>query len=77
MTSATMEILQAALVLPADEGAQLAHELLASLDGEDASADEAWRDEVVKRAREVHEGRVALVDGESSFRTIRERLRRP
>ena len=77
MTSTTKELLEAALVLPADERAQLARELLASLDGSDENAEEAWRAEVVKRARDVREGRVELVDGEQSFRRIRARLRRP
>jgi putative addiction module component (TIGR02574 family) len=77
MTSTTKELLQAALVLPEDERAELACELLASLDDQDEKAEEAWRAEVVRRAREVSEGRVELVDGEESFRNIRARLRRP
>ena len=56
-------MLRAALGLPIDERADLARELLASLDGEDEKAAEAWRDELARRAEEVREGRVQLVDG--------------
>ena len=77
MTSTTKELLQAALGLPLGERAQLARELLASLDVEDENAAAAWREEVVKRARDVREGRAELIDGEESFREIRARLRRP
>lgn len=77
MVATSNELLEAALSLEPDERARLAHELIASLDGEDEGADEAWREEIVKRARDVRDGSVALVDGPSSLRAIRDRLRRP
>ena len=77
MTSSTQDLLRAALVLPTDERADLARELLASLDGEDEKAAEAWRDELVRRAEEVGDGRVQLVDGDQAFERLRQRLRRP
>ena len=77
MTSATQDLLRAALVLPVDERADLARELLASIDGEDEKANEAWRDELVRRAEDVRAGRVQLVDGVQAFEGLRQRLRRP
>ena len=77
MTSSTQDLLRAALVLPTDERTDLARELLASLDGEDEKAAEAWRDELVRRAEEVRDGRVQLVDGDQAFERLRQRLRRP
>ena len=77
MVATSKELLEAALGLEPDERARLAHGLLVSLDGEDEGADEAWVAEVTKRARDVREGRVELVDGPSSLQAIRERFRRP
>ena len=77
MTSSIQNLLRAALGLPPDERADLARELLASLDGEDEKAAEAWRDEVARREEEVREGRVQLVDGAQAFESLRQRLRRP
>ena len=77
ITSSTQDLLRAALVLPTDERTDLARELLASVDGEDEKAAEAWRDELVRRAEEVRDGRVQLVDGDQAFERLRQRLRRP
>lgn len=77
MVATSKELLEAALSLEPDERAHVARELLASLEGEDEGVDEAWRDEITKRAREVREERAELVGGPSSFAAIRERLRRP
>ena len=68
---------RAVLGRPLDERADLACELLASLEGEDEKGAEAWRDEVARRAEEVREGRVQLVDGAQAFESLRQRLRRP
>lgn len=72
MTIVARELLKAALDLPAEERAELAEELLASLPVHD-DAEVGW-DEVVRRAREVHEGRATLVDGPSSLRAVRDRF---
>lgn len=77
MVATSKDLLEAALSLEPDERAHLAHELLASLDGEDEGADEEWGSELAKRAGEVRDGHVALVDGPLSLREVRERLRRP
>jgi hypothetical protein len=77
MAATSKELFEAALGLDPEERAHLAHELLASLEVEDEGVEEAWRDEIVRRAREVLEGRAVLVDGEASLREVRERLQRP
>ena len=56
------ELLAAVLALPASQRAELAHRLLLSLEPE-ASLDvqQAWVDELVRRARELEEGSVKAV----------------
>lgn len=58
------QVLKAALALPADERARLAHELLLSLDAGDSEQDgqAIWTSELARRLREVREGTVELVD---------------
>ena len=59
MTRRTQELLREALALPADERADVAAQLLASLDeGEDEPADveAAWAAEIERRARRVLAG---------------------
>mgnify|MGYP003335863916 CR=1 FL=1 len=60
MTSRAQEVLRDALALPLDERANVAAELLASLDegsGEDPAAVEAaWVAEIERRARRVMSG---------------------
>ncbi len=59
------------LALPLEERAELAHELLSSLDGEaDEGAGEAWDATIESRARAIKSG---LVQTES-WASIRERL---
>ena len=52
----------AALGLPEDERAKLANQLLESLDMPDEEAFEAWRLEIERRARDVLEGKIELLD---------------
>jgi putative addiction module component (TIGR02574 family) len=63
MTSRAQELLRDALTLPADERADVAAELLASLDGPtppEATAVEAmWAREIERRARRVMAGESA------------------
>lgn len=57
MTEQARAILTAALRLTIDERAQLAAELLASLDGEPAEATEtAWAVEIERRLRRLEQG---------------------
>jgi putative addiction module component (TIGR02574 family) len=70
-------VLEAALTLPVDERAELAREIIASLDGPpDEGADDAWIVEIERRVREVEEGSVRPVGWSEAERRVKERLRR-
>jgi putative addiction module component (TIGR02574 family) len=66
MTHEAEELLQKALTLPDNERAELAGNLLASLDEiEDPDVDAAWQQEIVLRASEVQSGQVKTVPWET------------
>ncbi len=56
------EILEATLKLDAKERARIAHQIILSLDeGEaDSDAEQAWEDELTRRADEIDSGAVKL-----------------
>ena len=59
MTQRTQELLREALALPVDERADVAAQLLASLNDEDVATEDieaAWAAEIEKRARRVLSG---------------------
>jgi putative addiction module component (TIGR02574 family) len=61
MTKATEAVLPDALRLDADSRAQLAAELLASLDGpSDPDAEAAWQAEIEQRVAALNAGRIKL-----------------
>ena len=76
MSSATLEKLRSeALLLPELERAELAHELVKSLDAPaDADALEAWEKELLRRLAEVDAGTAKLVDREEFRRRMRARI---
>ncbi|VTT97016.1 Addiction module component, family OS=Rhodopirellula europaea SH398 GN=RESH_04772 PE=4 SV=1: Unstab_antitox [Gemmataceae bacterium] len=62
MTPTAIELLPSLLQLTPDDRAELAAQLLNSLDtGTDESADEAWGEEIARRIEEVRRGRVKPV----------------
>ena len=66
-----------ALELTTAERAELAHDLVASLDGPaDSSAAQAWDVEVLQRLDQIESGTATLIDREEFSRRIRERLNR-
>jgi putative addiction module component (TIGR02574 family) len=70
MASPERDLLEKALSLPPAERAQLAHELIVSLDeGEDSDSADAWVRELERRARDVTTG---AVDAEE-WASVRER----
>lgn len=73
----TAELRASVLNLPAAESAALAHELIASLDAEqaDPSADALWAAEIERRAQDVAEGKVDLVDADDVHAELSARLR--
>jgi hypothetical protein len=74
----TQELLAAALSLPEDQRAELAHKLLASLDDrEELSPDDweaVWSDEIERRVHELRSGKAEMVDGNDALRQVRDRL---
>jgi putative addiction module component (TIGR02574 family) len=63
-------VLEEAMALDPDERARIAHELITSLDLEDADATIAWGEEIRKRVDEIEAGTAELEDWE----TVRARL---
>ena len=64
-----------ALMLPEAERAELAHELVKSLDAPaDADAAEAWEQEILRRLAEIDVGTAKLIDREEFRRRMQERL---
>jgi putative addiction module component (TIGR02574 family) len=62
MTERTQQLLQKALSLPDNERAELAGNLIASLDTNiDPDVDAAWQAEIARRADEVRSGKVNTV----------------
>lgn len=60
------QVLEAALTLPVEDRAQVAHELLRSLESEDPDAPAAWSKEIRRRIDEVEEGTAELDDWETA-----------
>lgn len=78
MSKATLTKLRSeALLLPPAERAELAHQLISSLDeSPDSDAAEAWEREILRRLAEVDDGSATTVDRAELSRRIQERLRR-
>jgi putative addiction module component (TIGR02574 family) len=65
MTQEARDLLQKALALPENERAELAGNLLSSLDTTvDQDVDVAWQQEVVRRLNEVQSGKVKTIPWE-------------
>ena len=65
MTQETHDLLQKALALPESERAELAGNLLSSLDTiVDQDVDAAWQQEVARRLDEVQSGKVETIPWE-------------
>ena len=77
MTEQSQTVLGEALRLPMAERAEVAVELLASLDGEvDRDAEAAWVEEVERRARRAHEGVSTGADWQTVREHVKQRLER-
>lgn len=75
MTSRSRELLEAALRLSAEERAELAVELVASVDGgPDADAEAAWAAEITRRVSATLEGTARTVDWPSLRKRVQRRL---
>ncbi|MBI3493582.1 MAG: addiction module protein [Acidobacteria bacterium] len=79
MTQRTQELLREALALPVDERADVAAQLLASLDDEDVATEDieaAWAVEIEKRARRVLSGQSEGIPWEDVRRRAEAELRK-
>jgi putative addiction module component (TIGR02574 family) len=77
MAPEAADLLNNALALPVRERAEIAHELLLSLDdGADADAAAAWVAELEQRANEVRWGSVATEDWSAVRARLVDRWRR-
>lgn len=66
-----------ALTLSESERAELAHDLVASLDGPpDADAEPLWEAEILRRLSEIDSGTAKLIDREEFRRRMRTRMSR-
>ena len=76
MASPAIDILRAkAFELPVTERAELAHDLLASLDGPaDPDVSEAWETEILRRLDQLDDGTGQLVDRAELRRRMRNRM---
>ena len=62
MTQEAQELLQKALALPDNERAELAGNLISSLDATvDPEVDAAWQQEIVRRLHELQSGKVGTI----------------
>ena len=78
MTNTTLEKVRAeALKLPEADRAELAQDLVASLDGPaDPDAAKAWEAEIQRRLAEIDAGTARLIDREEFSKRMRARLNR-
>jgi putative addiction module component (TIGR02574 family) len=78
MTNPALEKVRSdALRLTDKERAELAHDLVTSLDGRaDSNAVQQWDVEVLRRLDEIDSGTATLIDREELSRRLRERLNR-
>jgi len=77
MDRETNEILQRAIRLPKEARAALADSLLESLDTDvDDDAEDAWREEIERRLREIDSGAVKLIRWSEARKRLEARLKR-
>lgn len=76
MTTKTLDRLRSQIsTLSQSERAALAHELIMSLDGpNNDSVEQAWNDEIVRRAAKVKSGNATLLSREEFRSKMRARL---
>ena len=70
------ELLSRSLSLPVAERADLARQLLASLEPAEVDADEAWAVEIEKRMGAMDRGESVPVDAESAIERVRQSVKR-
>lgn len=75
MSPETENVIKQALQLPREARALIAEKLLESLDFEEPfDLSREWREEIVRRCREIDEGTVELIAGEDVLKEAAEEL---
>ena len=75
MSTVLAELKQKAAQLSENERAELALQLIESLDGEsDTGVNEAWKSEVARRIGQIDRGEVQLIPGDEVFARLRRKL---
>jgi len=74
--STARDLLAEALELNADERLRLATELLNSVEGEEEEWSKAWSEELDRRAAELDNGEVELLDAKEVVAEVRANLKR-
>ncbi len=70
----TEDLFDEAISLPVEERTLLVDKLLQSLNPTQGEIDKLWAEEAEKRVKEIAEGSVKTIPGESVFSKIRERI---
>lgn len=74
-TEALNRLLSEALLLPEPERAQLARDLVTSLDGpSDTGVGDTWEQEILRRLAEIEAGTAALIDRDEFRRRMQARI---
>jgi putative addiction module component (TIGR02574 family) len=80
MNARAKKLREELLELPRNTRAELAHDLLLSLEDEKfdppEEVEKAWAEEIDRRVRDVKEGRVKLIPAAEVFRKVRASLKR-
>lgn len=72
MTQKSQVLLEEALKLSADERAEVAEQLIASLDEtSDTDVEQAWQEEIQKRLQQIERGEVNTIPWEEVQRRLR------
>jgi putative addiction module component (TIGR02574 family) len=74
MTQKSQVLLEEALKLTAYERAEVAEQLIASLDEvPDTGVEQAWQEEVQRRLQQVERGEVELIDSDTAMAELRKK----
>ena len=74
MTDKFKVVLEEALKLTANERAEVAEQLIASLDEvPDTDVEQAWQEEVRRRLQQVERGEVELIDSDTVMAELRKK----
>jgi putative addiction module component (TIGR02574 family) len=72
MTDKSKVVLEEALKLTANERAEVAEQLIASLDEvPDTDVEQAWQEEIQRRLQQVERGEVELIDSDTVIAELR------